>query len=485
MWLEFLVIGIGGGTLLILYILARRKEVEDGWKIPQGMRPFYQIAIWLYDLLKPRALHYFSKLNAALGRLHPGRSIAIYEREFFVKKLVLMLQIYTVSLVIVLLFSYKNAQDEGLIIDNKLYRGDENTASYTVTLDAQVGEETYENIEIQVGPRVYTKEEFDQILPEFCSELEKEFLGNNPSLEEIKGKVYMPEQLKNYPFVIRWQCSDWGIINRKGEIENGVSPEGSLVIMKALIQYRQYEASHQFGVCVYPPNLTFAEQIRLELLERIQEEEERSKEEEAVPLPMNVNGMQVTWTEKKSKQSIYLLLFLIASLVAIFLGQDRDLYKQVDERNKELLLVYPEIISKITLFVGAGMSLRSAFQKIAMEYQKKRTAGEPLKFAYEEIVTMVKEMECGVEEIVAYRNYGRRCHLQEYVKFASLLEQNVRMGGKGFIDQLQREAQDAFENRKSHAEKLGEQAGTKLMAPMFMMLIIVVAMIMIPALSGM
>ena len=46
---------------------------------------------------------------------------------------------------------------------------------------------------------------------------------------------------------------------------------------------------------------------------------------------------------------------------------------------------------------------------------------------------------------------------------------------------LRLEALQAFENRKARAKKLGEEAGTKLLIPMFIMFAVVLVMIMIPA----
>lgn len=47
---------------------------------------------------------------------------------------------------------------------------------------------------------------------------------------------------------------------------------------------------------------------------------------------------------------------------------------------------------------------------------------------------------------------------------------------------LEQEAEEAFEERKNSAKKLGEEAGTKLLFPMLLMLGIVIAIIMVPAL---
>ena len=93
----------------------------------------------------------------------------------------------------------------------------------------------------------------------------------------------------------------------------------------------------------------------------------------------------------------------------------------------------------------------------------------------------LREMESGIGELEAYQHFAGRCQVQKYIKFISLLEQNIRMGAKGFLSELNREAKDAFEERKSNAKQLGETAGTKLMLPMFLMLGIVMVVIMVPS----
>jgi hypothetical protein len=61
------------------------------------------------------------------------------------------------------------------------------------------------------------------------------------------------------------------------------------------------------------------------------------------------------------------------------------------------------------------------------------------------------------------------------------LSQNLRKGGKGISEILRVEAIQSFENRKSTAKRLGEEAGTKLLMPMLGMLAVVLIMVMIPA----
>ena len=73
------------------------------------------------------------------------------------------------------------------------------------------------------------------------------------------------------------------------------------------------------------------------------------------------------------------------------------------------------------------------------------------------------------------------CNIAVYKKFGTILSQNLRKGSRGITDLLGREAEEAFEDRKNLARKLGEEAGTKLMIPMFLMLIVVFAIVIVPA----
>jgi CO dehydrogenase/acetyl-CoA synthase alpha subunit len=100
---------------------------------------------------------------------------------------------------------------------------------------------------------------------------------------------------------------------------------------------------------------------------------------------------------------------------------------------------------------------------------------------YEEIVMICYELQSGKSETEAYDHLGRRCQVQAYMKLSALLSQNIRKGSNDLQQMLRREADNAFAERKNMARKLGEEAGTKLLLPMMMMLCIVMVLIMIPA----
>ena len=91
------------------------------------------------------------------------------------------------------------------------------------------------------------------------------------------------------------------------------------------------------------------------------------------------------------------------------------------------------------------------------------------------------ELQSGRSENEAYDHFGKRCQVSAYMKLSTLLSQNLRKGSSDLLYMLRQEAENAFAERKSLAKKLGEEAGTKLLLPMMMMLCIVMVIIMIPA----
>jgi hypothetical protein len=100
---------------------------------------------------------------------------------------------------------------------------------------------------------------------------------------------------------------------------------------------------------------------------------------------------------------------------------------------------------------------------------------------YEEMLITCREMEGGVSEERAYQRFGERCKNRQFRKFGNLLAQNLRKGTKGLTTLLESEVEDSLEERKNIARRFGEEAGTKLLVPMMLMLGIVIVILLVPA----
>ena len=146
-----------------------------------------------------------------------------------------------------------------------------------------------------------------------------------------------------------------------------------------------------------------------------------------------------------------------------------------------MLMDYPEIVSSLALLLGAGMNVQNSWLKIVNDYRTKREETGKKRYAYEEMLFTVYEMENGVLQVNAYERFGRSCRISCYTRLSTMISQNLRKGSTNLAQLLTEEAKEAFENRKHMARKLGEKAGTKLLLPMMMILGVMMVIIMVPA----
>ena len=196
-------------------------------------------------------------------------------------------------------------------------------------------------------------------------------------------------------------------------------------------------------------------------------------------LPSEWKGHRLEWERPKEHTGELLASLGLFAAFVVLLKSTREKQEEEARRAEQLLMDYPGLIMKFTLLVQAGMTVRKAFQKISLDYGRKRKRNP--RPAYEEIRIVCYEMESGVSESEAYRRFGERCGQAKYKTFATLLIQNLQKGSRQMADMLERESTEAWEERKRKARVLGEAAATKLLVPMIMMLIVVMAIVMIPA----
>lgn len=477
MMIGVLVVTLGIQVFIIL--LARKEKLPEGKELSSVLQPFYRAGVWA--ALRVSEWRVFSKDREKLRTLYPSDNADDQLKWFLAEKMALCLLIVFAGCAIAILIEVKN-QGEGYLQDGGiLNRREYSDGDYTAYLTAAIGEDVRQTMEIEIGERQYTADEIQEMLPSFYETLEETVLGENTSADHISQKVNLTESVKGYPFRIEWSSSNKDILDRYGVFGEEISENGELITLSAKISYRDFLEIYTFPLMVYPVELSREEQVRRDLQQKLEETVGRSPEETEIFLPEEVDGIRIVWTEQKKQNALVLLLLVFGSSAAVFWGQSNDLDKKIKERSEQMLQDYPEVVSKMTLFIGAGMTVRGAWKKVAADYRQRREKGQASRYVYEEMLFTLYEMESGIGEMAAYQRFAGRCQVQKYIKFAALLEQNVRLGAKGFLSELNREAKDAFEERKSKAKQLGETAGSKLMLPMFLMLGIVMVVIMVPS----
>ena len=226
------------------------------------------------------------------------------------------------------------------------------------------------------------------------------------------------------------------------------------------------------------------DKVMYEIKKEVKMLESGTRSDESFELPAEVNGQALSWSMRREHRWYYVLILgVVLSIYLVY--HEHETIKQAKQRRiEELLREYPGMMSKLTMLLGTGTTVRSAWEKIVQNYERQKES-MGTQAVYEEMHLTLREMQGGVPEAECYERFGKRCGVTSYVKFGTLLSQNLRKGSKGVSDILRMEAIQSFENRKSTAKRLGEEAGTKLLMPMLGMLAVVFIMVMVPAFLSM
>ena len=353
--------------------------------------------------------------------------------------------------------------------------------TYSLVVDG-LGEEEL-SLTFPVGEREYTEEEAARVFPRAFEELLAAVPGGNASLGEVRENLYFPASLDEYGIRVSWQSGNPQVVDSFGEVHNSqVAEDGQEVEISASLSSGAFRREYSFSVLVLPPLYTEEERRELAFLGYLEELDEGQRGSEFFSLPETFEGAPITYREERTTDNYVILLLGIAAAAAVAYREKDGEAKERKKRERQMLLDYSEIVSKLTVYMGAGMSAKGAWRLIAGEYEEAVRAGRrKIRYAYEEMCRTLYQMQSGMPEGRAYRLFGDRCGLRQYQKLAALLEQNMRTGTRGMRQLLEEEMALALVQRKDLAKRQGEEAGTKLLLPLFIMLGIVMVMIVVPA----
>ena len=150
----------------------------------------------------------------------------------------------------------------------------------------------------------------------------------------------------------------------------------------------------------------------------------------------------------------------------------RKLNKQKKVRENQMLADYPDIVNKLILYLGAGLTIQGALDLISRNYLAQKKQNKTYKrYAYEEVMYVCRKIQggAGVTEGLA-KFYHKRCAVAPFRKLCMILMQNMKKGSGELIALLHHEAAGAFEVRKNSAREPGRKKPAKPLFPMIMSL---------------
>lgn len=454
------------GIMLLLYLQCSNKKKKEQW----------------ISRILPRSLFQVMK------KLYPPWEAGKRSKEFCEKRLKLCLLILCIGCLTAIIYeSYKmntNVLEEGGRIERNAYGKGERQLWLWATGEAN---EWKEKIKLTVAERRYTQEQIRKLAESAENDLIREIMGEHSSPDRVTENLKLVTSLTGYPFQIRWKSDHPLLLSKSGRLnqerleESPESKEGILIGLTAELVYEEFVQEIPVFVRVYSREEDAGEQRLNSLKNAIADEDKKTKTEEYQNLPKRLGEKNVSFREVYQLDSIGFLLIGFVAGAVVYIGKGKELQKRVDERDAQMTRDYPQIVNKYALYYGAGMTTRAVWQKLCADYRTELERTGKRHFVYEEMVAANASMADGVGEIAAYESFACRCRLPKYRLFINLIEQALQRGKENMGALLEKEAQEAFWDRKNRARIQGEKAGTRLLLPMFLMLFVLLFVIMVPA----
>lgn len=455
------------------------------------LTPAAQICIWLDKLSSDKQKWVFrhagqrikdQKLSADLQILYPGDPAETRMFRYRAELISTVMFILAAGSAACLIMNYTANNDgvlaEGNVIYRNTYGGMDVEADLSAGIEADSEEQAYQ-MDILIPARIYSHEEASGLFDRMSEEIDALILNGNDSPAHVVRDINLIRSVDGYPFSISWECSDYELLDYDGAVHNGELEEPVMITLTGDCSYMKDHWYLVRDLQICPRELTLAEEIREEITAAVRKADEDSASMDKLMLPDSISFGKLSWSENISDISPMFLLGALVICVLTVPFRESEIRSDLKKRSKELLIEYPSFISRLTLFMGAGMSVRNCL--IGMGKKASAVVNRKNTFLEKELIITSHELEVGISEAEAIEHFGKRCGTREYMRFSALLTQNMRKGSQDLIGMLKEESADAFVLRKNEARKLGEEASTKMLLPMVMMLTVVMIIIMVPA----
>uniref|UniRef100_UPI004056BE4B type II secretion system F family protein n=1 Tax=Agathobacter sp. TaxID=2021311 RepID=UPI004056BE4B len=329
--------------------------------------------------------------------------------------------------------------------------------------------------ELYVEAAKYTENEAKQFFLQAIEEIEQDF-------EKITDTVPAKAYYVGEAVEASWSFSPSGYMDAEYHINQKEIPkEGILINAVVDLSCGDYEQLYAFAFTIEKAKLTEEEQVIISLDGWFAEQMQKEGSTE-ISLPNEINGISLDWSLKENHMFLKVAGLEIIILVLLYF-REKEKQKEAETMHmKSIEQDYPQIVGSLSVLLGAGMTVKQAWNIMADQYMRKKehtkTDERP---AFEEMVLVNRKIQEGESEKEAFLQMTEKIPLMCYHKLIRMLLSHQEKGTKGLCEMLDKEAEDAYEQRILRVRKSAEEASTKMLIPMIMMLFIVMAIVLIPA----
>lgn len=401
---------------------------------------------------------------AILSRIHFSKY------KVWIRYVVLILLVSSIGAQVLYVRERSGSADRQAVLSRADYDGEARTENIELSIDDK--EYSYA---MEIEPREYTEEEFYRLAEEQGKDLEAAILGKNPDPEHVTEDLDLPTEDAEGVFAYTWWSDRPEIVTSYGKVYLEEIKDCEVVVLRLEISYNTYKYEQDF------PLVVVQQTRRKDAIEQVEEMllqlEQETRTDSKVTLPETYENVEIRVQDKGMRPSMQCLLLgimLAGAVFTVLYGRNRE---QEKKGNDALIRDYPFFVNRLWLLLGTGMTVQMGIRQIASELKDNVCLKRELEYA-------IHCLQTGSEESRVYEQLGRRLKVPAYNRLFRQLGQHVRIGTKDLRNLMELEMQTALRKRRELAKKKGEEASTKLLFPMIVLLALVMLLIVYPAMTG-
>lgn len=382
--------------------------------------------------------------------------------------------ILLVGLGITIALGINTWQERKLTNGYELLKNNQEEGDYEEHLIARVGEEKIP-LAVLVKERALTEKEAKEELLKAREMLPAYLMGENESLKNVTTDLNFITRVPDTYVEVQWVERGSEFFSYDGEIKEDLELLEMVELkVSAILSCQGISEDYETTITLMPKSLKVSEA----LLNQIEKQQEEKPENEVLILPDTYEGKTVTWKKVPDYTFLWIFVLTVLSVLLLKLGQKRDVEEEKKKRLERLEREYAQIVSKFTMLLSAGLSVRNAWERIVLLYRRKE---DTQNIVFQELNWGLMQMQKGVPELEVYEVFGIRTGLVHYKKMMAIFISDRKRGSVNLLDAMNQEMLLAWEEKKRKTRQHGEKIGTKLLIPMMGMLGIVFVIILVPA----
>lgn len=476
----YFIIFIIFAALAVKAFFCRLPDVAEAKKGGAGLTGcFLGMAAVLYQWL-PQKRGKKTGILKNLAELYPEEIPGRIKRQYDIQRIKIMLMVIFAGDIVALFMWISGGKEEVLVDGGYVLRNRQGEGSREVLLTAR--RENGEGIEsgLVIKECRYETKELEELYEEMLQKIPSVVLADNESWDCVTKDLCFMDRMEGYPFSLQWSSDNYYFLTGSGKVAafedvKEKKEKTALVTLTLRAEYYDFAKEQVFyaRICPMQEETAFSDKVK----DSLKQSEEENPYDSKVLLPATIQGEQVVWEERQDSGSGQVFFLSILGAAAVCFLKNLDLQKKVQERNAKLAAEYPAVITRLALYLGAGMNLNGAWEKTAAAGSSRETVNP----VYREMLLTCHEIEGGISEAEGYERFGRRVRQQRYIRLTTLLVQNLKKGNAALLLQLRQEAFLALEEYDAEIKRAGEETGTKLLFPMMLLMGMVMVLIMVPA----